>query len=216
MNGLGYDPWAGQLVAADGDHPKVVDVGGVLHLRDGDNPHRWYEPADVRRIVGALASDYASLDPADASYFRQRAASFERVVLAPYHRAIASIRQRFAGTPVGASESIFALLAPSLGLRILTPPSFLRATSEGNDVSAGDVETVDRQITHHRISVYVYNSQNVTPEVQKQLSMARTAHIPVATITETLAPAGATYQAWQTRQLRGIAAALTAARRSAQ
>jgi zinc/manganese transport system substrate-binding protein len=36
-------------------------------------------------------------------------------------------------------------------------------------------------------------------------------HIPYATITETLVPGSATYQAWQTRQLRGIEAALAQA-----
>jgi zinc/manganese transport system substrate-binding protein len=100
------------------------------------------------------------------------------------------------------------MLAPVLGLDLITPYSFLKAVSEGTDVSAGDKETIDDQISHHLIKIYVYNSQNVTPDVQAQLQEVQTAHIPSTTITETLQPAGSTYQAWQVRQLRGIEAAL--------
>ena len=57
----------------------------------------------------------------------------------------------------------------------------------------------------------MYNSQNVTPDVQAQLTAARAAHIPVATITETLTPPADTFQAWQVRQLDGIEAALARA-----
>ncbi len=57
----------------------------------------------------------------------------------------------------------------------------------------------------------MYNSQNVTPDVKAQLTEVKAEHIPYATITETLAPASATYQAWQTRQLLGIQAALARA-----
>jgi zinc/manganese transport system substrate-binding protein len=87
----------------------------------------------------------------------------------------------------------------------------LKAISEGTDVSAADKETIDNQIRSHQIKIYVYNSQNVTPDVQAQLSEVNAEHIPVATITETLAPANSTYQAWQTRQLEGIESALTRA-----
>ena len=103
------------------------------------------------------------------------------------------------------------MLAPSLGLDLITPPSFLKAISEGTDVSAADKETIDDQIKDHRIKIYVYNSQNVTPDVQAQLQEVKAEHIPYATITETLQPAGATYEAWQTRQLLGIEAALARA-----
>jgi zinc/manganese transport system substrate-binding protein len=84
----------------------------------------------------------------------------------------------------------------------------LKAISEGTDVSAADKATIDRQIKNHKIKIYVYNSQNVTPDVQAQLSEVKAAHIPSATITETLIPSGTTYQAWQTKQLLGIEAAL--------
>jgi zinc/manganese transport system substrate-binding protein len=47
--------------------------------------------------------------------------------------------------------------------------------------------------------------------VRAQLAAARAARIPVASITETLAPPAASFQAWQVRQLTEIEHALATA-----
>ena len=210
-NGIGYDPWVAKLLAANGTHPTVLNVGDLLGLADGDNPHRWYNPVDVHTVIGQIVADLERLDPRDGPSFTARDAAYEHVALAPYDAAIAAIHAKYSGVPVGASESIFAMLAPALGVNLITPPAFLKAVSEGTDLSAADKETTDAQIKIHEIKIYVYNSQNVTPDVQAQLREVRAEHIPYATITETLVPASATYQAWQTRQLLGIEAALARA-----
>ncbi|HZU73704.1 MAG TPA: zinc ABC transporter substrate-binding protein [Acidimicrobiales bacterium] len=209
-NGLGYDPWAGRLLGA-GSSATVLDVGRLLGLVAGDNPHRWYDPADTTRVVAALAADLARLDPADAAYFAARRAWFESSALARYDGLIAAIRARYSGTPVGASESIFAMVAPALGLRVITPPSFLKAISEGSEVSAADKEAIDAQIRTGAIKVYVYNRQNLTPDVSAQLGEVRARGIPAVAITETLSPASATYQDWQADQLAALESALAAA-----
>jgi len=210
-NGIGYDPWMPKLLAADQGGQTVLDVGAVVGVAAGGNPHRWYDPTDVQRVIDAVTADLQHLDPADAAYFAAQRTAYRTVALGPYNSLMASIRARYTGTPVGASESIFAMLAPALGLDLVTPPSFLRAVSEGTDVSAGDKETIDAQIRNHLIRIYIFNSQNVTPDVQAQLREVEAAHIPYTTITETLQPAGSTYQAWQVRQLQGIQAALARA-----
>src|SRR5579859_6084414 len=207
-NGIGYDPWVGRLIAADHAHIAVLNVGSVLGVPVGGNPHRWYNPADVKAIVTQLAADYARLDPAAKTYFARRRAFFLSAGLRKYDELISAIRAKYSGTPVGASESIFAEMAPALGLNLITPYSFLKAISEGTEVSAADKLTIDNQIKHHLIKIYVYNSQNVTPDVHAQLTAAKAAHIPVATITETLSPPTATFQAWQIGELEGIEAAL--------
>ena len=102
-------------------------------------------------------------------------------------------------------------LAAALNLPLLTPPGYLRAISEGTDPSAADKATADQQIADGAIKVYVYNSQNATPDVQRQVEAARAKGIPVAMLTETLTPQGATFQQWQTRELQGLAAALATA-----
>ena len=110
--------------------------------------------------------------------------------------------------PVGYSESIFEPLGASLGLRLLTPSGFAKAVAEGTDVSVRDKETVERQLRRHQVKVWVFNSQNVTPEVEQATALARAKHIPVATVTETLSPATLNFEQWQSAELEALIAAL--------
>jgi zinc/manganese transport system substrate-binding protein len=209
VNGVGYDPWAPKLLAANPTSGRItLTVGDLLGLKDGDNPHRWYDPANVEAVAHAITSDLKKLDPKDSAYYNQRLAAFDNRALATYHRLIAEIKRRYAGVAVGASESIFALQAPALGLRVITPYRFLKAISEGTEVTAQDTLTVQRQLSSHQVKVWIYNSQNATPEIQSLNALARARHIPIATITETLIPAGASFEQWQVAQLRRIEQAL--------
>ncbi|HZV27474.1 MAG TPA: zinc ABC transporter substrate-binding protein [Acidothermaceae bacterium] len=213
-NGIGYDPWVSKLLAADGDKPsrRVINVGTLVGVADGGNPHRWYNPTDVHTVIAAIVAAYDAEYPADAAYFAARQGSYETLGLAQYTSLINQIRTTYAGTPVGASESIFAMMAPALGLNLVTPSTFLRAISEGTDPTSADKQTIDKQIKTHAIKVYVYNSQNATPDVQAQVGEAKAAGIPVTTITETLTPTNATFQDWQVAQLLALQAALETAK----
>ncbi len=209
VNGIGYDTWAQKLLDADpGSARRVLDVGRLVGVNVGGNPHQWYSPVSVEKLVARVAADLARLDPADAHYFAQRRAAFESTGLAEYHSLIAEIKQRYAGSPVGASESIVAPLVDALGLAMKTPESFLTAVAEGNEPSARDTAIVNRQIEQRVIKVLVFNSQNATPDVNRLADAARARGIPVTAVTETLVPAGATFQAWQSAELRGLRDAL--------
>jgi zinc/manganese transport system substrate-binding protein len=210
VNGVGYDPWAPKLIAANPVPGRtVLDVGQIVGVRDGGNPHRWYSPSNVRTVVAAITSAYTKLDPRDGSYFRAQKTHFLTKGLAEYNHLIATIKRRYGGAPVGASESIFAPLAQALGLRLVTPYSFLKAISEGTEPTAADITTIDRQIAKREIKVWVFNSQNSTPDVARLTSAARKKHIQVTTITETPTPANTTFQQWQVRQLKALLLALS-------
>jgi zinc/manganese transport system substrate-binding protein len=214
-NGVGYDPWAAKALAANPNPQRVViDVGQVVGVAEGGNPHRWYSPSDVEKVADAITAGLKKADPGDAAYFDTQRQSFDNAGLATYHELINDIKAKYAGTPVGASESIFAPMAQALGLNLVTPPSFLKAISEGTDPTAADKATVDAQITGKQIKVYVFNSQNSTPDVARQVEEAKKAGIPVSTVTETLSPAGASFQDWQSTQLQALQTALAQARGS--
>jgi zinc/manganese transport system substrate-binding protein len=211
-NGIGYDSWSAKLLAANpvAGRQSLV-VGDVVGLKEGDNPHQWYSLDSVHKVIDRIVADYSRLDPADAGYFEQQKTTFETQTLGQYNSLISDIKARYAGTPIGASESIVSPLADSLGLKMLTPPSFLKATSEGTDPTAADKATIDAQIKARQIKVYVYNSQNSTPDIAAQVKAAKTAGIPVATVTETLTPAGASFQQWMVTELQGLQQALAKA-----
>jgi zinc/manganese transport system substrate-binding protein len=209
VDGIGYDAWASKLIAANPSSArKVLNVGDLLGLVEGDNAHQWYSPRSVQRVIGQIVADYKQLDPNDSAYFDQQRTSFETHGLAEYNKMIATIRARYAGVPVGYSESIFQPLGEALGLKLLTPYSFAKAIAEGTDVSAADKQTVDTQAQQRLIKVWVYNSQNATPDVQRVNQLARAAKIPITTITETLSPASATFEQWQVAELQSLQQAL--------
>jgi zinc/manganese transport system substrate-binding protein len=213
VNGIGYDSWAQKLLDADRESGReVLDVGRLVGVAVGGNPHQWYSPRAVDEVVARIASDLARLDPHDASYFASRRVTFETTGLAEYHRLIAQIRHADAGVHIGASESIVAPLVAALGLKMETPPSFLDAVAEGNEPTARDTTVVNRQIAERQIAVYVFNRQNATPDVQRIVDAAKARGIPVTAVTETLSPATATFPSWQVAQLRALRDALDRAR----
>ena len=64
------------------------------------------------------------------------------------------------------------------------------------------------QAEARRIKVWVLNSQNVTPDVERVSEIAEAKGIPVATVTETLSPASESFEQWQVAQLEGLQRAL--------
>lgn len=213
QNGLGYDSsWAPKLVAANPNSDRtVLTVGDIVGLKNGDNPHQWYARSSVYKVIDAITAAYQKTDPADAGYFAARKAGFEQTALGRYNQLIDGIRARYAGTPVGASESIVSGLADTLGLKMLTPYSFLRDISEGNDPTAADKSLIDQQIRSKAVKVYIYNAQNATPDIAGQVAQAKAAGIPVTSVTETLSPASDTFEQWQVRQLEALENALAQA-----
>lgn len=211
-NGVGYDPWVAKLVAANGTPDQaVLNMGQLLRVKEGGNPHRWYSPDDVHRVIEQICADYKRINPADSAYFDQQKQNYETHGLARYHQLIADIKSKYRGTPIGASESIVTLLAEGLGVKVATPQSFLDAISQGTDPTAADKITADQQINTKQIKVFIVNSQNSNPDVAALVTAAKNQGIPVATITETLVPVTASFQDWQSDQLYGIQQALSKA-----
>jgi zinc/manganese transport system substrate-binding protein len=212
INGAGYDPWADRLLQANPVSGRVtLNVGDFLGKHEGDNPHLWYNPDYVTRVVNKMRDDLKALAPGAAAALDQSAQAYLTTGLSQYHALIATIKAQYNGTPVGATESIFSYLAPALGLNLITPYSYLKAVSEGQEISAADQAAVQQQIAQKQVKILVYNSQNTPTNIQTLISQARAVGIPVATITETLSPASATFQAWQSAQLQGILDALNQA-----
>lgn len=212
VNGAGYDPWADKLLQANPvSGRKELNIGDFNGKHEGDNPHMWYNPDYVTAVVNKIRDDFKALDPANASTFDQSAQAFQTSGLKQYHDLIAAIKAKYSGTPVAATESIFSYLAPALGLNLITPYSYLKAVSEGTDISASDQATVEQQIRQKQIKILIYNSQNTPNNIQALITLAKANHIPVATITETLSPATTSFQNWQATQLQGIQSALAQA-----
>lgn len=213
INGLHYDEWAEKAVDATPSATRqIINVGTVVGKKDGDNPHRWYAPNDVQKVVQSITDTYTRLRPEHARYFAQQRDDLLQVKLKEYNELRAEITSRFTGTPVGATESIAQPLLEDLKLSLITPIPFLDAVSEGRDPTTQDRKTAIDQLTQRSAKVLLSNTQNSSSTSQQLVETARSNNIQVLSLTETAVPEQTSFQDWQSRQLRELRDALANAR----
>ena len=209
QNGLGYDAFMTKLEnAAPSGSRRVVTIADVLGVHGKDaNPHLWYDVPALGRIAGAIAAAFERADPRRSSAYRAGLARFDRS-LGPLRREVATIRSRFRNAPIAYTEPVPGYLVIAAGLRNLAPASFTRSIEDGSEPSPAGVAAMHALIAHHSIRALLYNSQAVSPITARLRAAARSAGISIVPVSETLPP-GLTFQQWQLRQARALAAALT-------
>ena len=125
VNGIGYDPWAHEAARRQPGRAAAScsNVGDLVGVKAGGNPHRWYSPGDVQQVIDAITADYKRLDPADAAYFdAQKAALRDAAGSAEYKRLIATIKAQVRAASRSARPRASSRRSPqALGLKLLTP-----------------------------------------------------------------------------------------------
>jgi zinc/manganese transport system substrate-binding protein len=209
-NGLGYDTWMDQLLAASPKSGRIVLVAGnIANHKLTDNPHVWYGFDNVTTIAQAITGALKKLDSNDASTFDSNLASFIQSLM-PLEQKISAINSKYAGTPVALTETIYLYQSTPEGLDVLTPFEFEKAIAEGNDPPADTVTITNDQITRKQVKVLIYNVQTVTPITTNLQNEARSLNIPIVPVSETMPPAK-TYQTWMMDQLDTLEQALATA-----
>jgi len=210
LNGAGYDSWGNKLLSASPNSSrKVLTVATLLGKKDRDNPHFWYNPSYVNKVVYQMEQDLISLDPGDKGYFEQQYTNLT-ASLAGYQDRIVSIKHQFGGTKVAATEDIFAYLAQAAGLDLVSPPAFIQAVAEGNDPPTDSVVQFQQQLQSGQVKVLVYNEQTVTPLTSSIKQLAAQQNIPIVGVTETVQPSDTTFQVWMNAELINLENALNA------
>ncbi len=210
VNGAGYDDWAIKLIGASNNpSQKVLNVANLLDKKAGDNPHFWYDPSYVNQTVAQMYSDLVSIDPANTAYYKQQYVDLNDS-LGQYNNRINEIKQKFAGTQVASTESIFVYLANATGLDLVSPPEFMEAVAEGNDPPAQSVVEFQHQIQNGTVNLLVYNAQTVTPVTQNIKAMAAQKGIPIVAVTETIQPSDISFQDWMNAELISLQNGLNA------
>ena len=206
-NGIDYDPWMEKLLgAARSDDRKTIVVADLIGKKIGDNPHIWYDPVTVSALAKKLSDTLIAEDPANKAGYEQRLARFEES-LKPIHGKIGELRQRFAGTPVTATEPIFGYVFDALGMEVRNQ-TFQLAVMNNTEPSASDVVSFENDLKTHRVKLLVYNSQATDPTADRMRKIAKAAGIPVVAAVET-APADENYQSWMMNELDAVERALS-------
>lgn len=205
-NGADYDPWMAKLLAVSKRPDRqVIVVAGLVGRKPGENPHIWYDPITMPAYARALVTALSADDPTHAADYARRLRAFLDS-LKPLDAKVASLRSRFAGVPVTATEPVFGTMAAALGLR-MTNERFQLAVMNDTEPSASDVAAFEDDLRQHRVRLLLYNSQATDAAAKRLLRIARQAGVPVVGVTET-EPAGKTYQAWMLGELDEVGRAL--------
>ncbi|HUH97267.1 MAG TPA: zinc ABC transporter substrate-binding protein [Anaerolineales bacterium] len=206
-NGADYDTWMDKLLAASPDpHRIVLTAANVSSNPLPDNPHVWYGLDNIQTIAQNITADLETLDGTHKADYDAALTKFQKS-LEPIQQKMNEIKNKYAGTPVGLTETIFLYQTQPIGLNVLTPFEFEKAIAEGNDPPAGTVVTANNQIIDREIKVLIYNVQTETPITTNLQNEAKENNIPIVPVSETM-PAGKTYQSWMLDQLDFLEQAL--------
>jgi zinc/manganese transport system substrate-binding protein len=207
QNGDDYDTWMEKLLAASPNPKRIVLVGADLaNHKLTDNPHVWYGIDNIQTIAAGITAALEKIDPADKPAFQAAATSFDQS-LVPIQQKLNELKSKYAGTPVGLTETIFLYQTGPIGLNVLTPFAYEKAIAEGNDPPADAVVTTNSQINQRLVKVLIYNVQTVTPLTTNLQNAALKNNIPIVPVSETM-PQGKTYQGWMLDQLNALQKAL--------
>lgn len=205
-NGIGYDPWMGDLLrAVRGKDRSAIVAAALIGAKRGANPHIWYAPRTMSAVAKALAGDLARVDAAHRSDYARRLARFEQS-LRPIRTKIAHLRRRLAGKTVTATEPVFGYVFDALGMRVENE-SFQLAVMNDTEPSAADMAAMENDLKAHRVALLVYNSQAYDPVAKRIVGLAKASGVAVVAATET-EPPGQNYQQWMSSALDALARAL--------
>jgi len=205
-NGAAYDPWMENVLKVTPKSGRAVIVAAdLVHKKAGDNPHLWYDPPTMPTVATAIAEALGAADPAHRDEYAARLEAF-LASLSPLNEKIAAIRDRYAGTPVAASEPVFGYMAAALKLK-MEEGLFQTAVMNDTEPAASAFALFEDDLKMHKVRVLFYNKQASNNLVQRLVQLARASEIPVVGVTETCPP-GLSYQDWMMNELSATEKAL--------
>jgi zinc/manganese transport system substrate-binding protein len=155
-NGLGFEGWLDRLAeAASFKGRRIVASTGVPVELD---PHCWQDVSCARRYVANIANGLAAADPADAAYYRARAADYDKQLVA----LDAWIRTEIATVPTDRRKAItghtsFEYFARAYGVRFAAP----RGYNSDSEPTPRDMATLIREVRAQKIkALFVENLTN--------------------------------------------------------
>lgn len=167
QNGLGFEPWLGELYESSGSEAgRVVVTEGVetLSLGRGEggepDPHVWHDPTRVVVMVRSIRDALAQADPENAEAYRRNAGEY----IAELEGLDAEARERVGAIPKGkrtlfTSHDTFGYFARRYGFRVDT--ALASASTDASDPSAGRVADLVEEIESSGVpAIFAENVSN--------------------------------------------------------
>ena len=209
-NGGGYDEFFTKLADSTGADLKRIDAFAASGHPDGANEHVWYDLPTVRKVADEIAAELGAIDPAHKDVFAANAERFG-ARLDDLTAKAEQVGRSKPGAKVVATEPVAHYLLEAAGLADATPSEFSEAIEEETDPPVAAVVQTTDLITDKQVVALVNNAQTETAITDSLTDAARTAGVPVVTVTETLPDGVTDYVEWMTKQLDALAGALSKA-----
>ncbi|MFH4352534.1 zinc ABC transporter substrate-binding protein [Lactobacillus helveticus] len=190
-NGLGYDSWMTNLANANDIH--VTKVGEqLIGLKQGDNPHIWYNLDMPKKYVAYLVKKASQIDPKHAPYFKNNAKMYLNKI-----NTIKKLADKIDGQkakPVYVSEPVFDYALERCHFKIGNH-AFEEAVENETDPNAKVVHKMQMDIKQRKIAFFVNNIQASSSTVNNMVNLAKRSDVPVLDVRETM-PNGVSYYHW--------------------
>lgn len=198
-NGLGYDSWMNKL--AKSVNKKQVLVGeDLMRLKNGDNPHIWYNLNMPTKYVDYLVKRLSKLDKKHAAYFKANGKKY----LAKVDKIKKLVKtDKSNKKPVFVSEPVFDYALKEAGYKI-GDKEFEEAIENGTDPSPKMINKMNTDIKEKKIAFFVNNTQASSSTVKSFVKLAKKNGVPVLNVRETI-PNHTTYLTWMKENYQNLA-----------
>ncbi len=201
VNGAGYDTWLSKLVSARSGKVTTIDVAKLVHVATGKNPHLFYSVANAITFVSALERTLTKAGHYPGVVTRSNALLAQ---LRGLQASVTQVATSCHNVKVAATEDVAGYLLGAMKLNVVTPESLRLAVGNGVDPSIQDLATALNQLKAHP-AFLIDNVQTATPLTNQMVAQARSSHVPVIKVTETMT--GTSYVTW----MRGVVSQIRAA-----
>ena len=130
-NGADYDTWMDKLLSASPNPNEIVLTAAKVASNPlQDNPHLWYGIDNIQTIAQNITADLEKLDGTHKADYDATLTKFQSSLI-PVQQKITEIKNKYNGTPVGLTETIFLYQSQPIGLKVMTPFEFRKLLQKG-------------------------------------------------------------------------------------
>ncbi len=200
-NGAGYDPWMQSLLQTQSNNNKisVINVADLVGVKDGANPHVWYQPKTMPQLAKKLTTVLSALAPQSKEDFESNLDQFLKKYQQQVLNKIQKIAKKYQGRPVTATEPVFGYMIQAMKLDD-KGMDFQWVIMNDAEPSAKMMARYLSLLSQNQVDVLFYNGQVTDTLTQHTRTLAQNNHIPVVPITETQ-PDNKTIIQWFSDQL---------------
>lgn len=208
-NGIDYDPWMENLIAANTQNNDkiIIIVANLANKKAGDNPHIWYDPHIMLIFAEDLTQNLSKLDESHQKYYQQNLDNFKKNNQ-KLTTKIDQLKNQYKNISIIATEPVFGYMSEILGFKMLGD-KFQMSIMNNTSPSVEETKNFEDKLRLHSVKLLIYNKQVSNPVTQRMQSIARQSGIPVVGVNETQ-PADQNYVTWMLSQLDNIDKALSA------